>query len=215
MPIASPYDAITGTASRICSAAAPSMTMPLRDSRPWIDISGETTNAPPPRRIIAAWNDVSVRSDGLRNRSDSTLPSSARGPGCRSRRRARSISPRISSLEKSARSLKRCIADLLERGSEQLDVLPLENERRQEPDDVRIRARADQDVPLEQRVADFRRGGRRLQSEQEALSLHAVHRADDAGLADERGQLSDVVDQPFLLDRLDRGDDRRARERSA
>ena len=44
-------------------------------------MSGEITNEPPPSLIIAAWNDDSVRSDGLRNSSDSTLPSSARGSG--------------------------------------------------------------------------------------------------------------------------------------
>src|SRR5690606_22578468 len=206
MPLPSPYDAITGTASRTCSAATPSITMPLRDSRPWIDISGEITNEPPPSRTIAAWNDASVRSDGLRNRSDSTLPSSARGSGCFSSRAASSSSPTTSSREKSARSLKRFIAELLQCGGQQLHVRALEHERRQEPQDVRVRARARQDVPLEQRVAHLRGGRRGLEAQQEALSLHAVHGADDARLADQRGQALHVVDQPILLDRIDRRD---------
>src|SRR5690606_18172005 len=186
MPIASPYDAMTGTASRTCSAATPSITMPLRASSPWIDISGEITNEPPPSRTIAAWNDASVRSDGLRNRSDSTLPSSARGAGFFSSRAASSSSARTSSCEKSARSVKRCISALRQRGGQKRDVLAGEHERRQKAQNVRIRARARQDVPREQRVAHLRCGRRRLQAEQEALSLHAVHRADDARLADQR-----------------------------
>src|SRR5690606_11238096 len=171
MPIASPYDAITGTASRTCSAAAPSITMPCRDSSPWIDMSGETTKAPPPSRTIAAWNDVSVRSDGFRNRSDSTLPSSARASGRLSRRAASSSSPTTSSRESSARSLKRFTADLLQGGGEELHVRALEHERRQEPQHMRVGARAGQDVPLEQRVAHLRGGRRRLEAEQETLPL--------------------------------------------
>ena len=50
----SPYEAMTGTASRICSAAAPSMTIPGRVSSPWMDKSGEMTNELPPSRPIAA-----------------------------------------------------------------------------------------------------------------------------------------------------------------
>ena len=53
-PSASPYEAITGTASLTCSAAAPSITIPGRVSSPWMDISGEITNAPPPRRVMEA-----------------------------------------------------------------------------------------------------------------------------------------------------------------
>src|SRR5690606_36002465 len=177
--------------------------------------SGETTKAPPPSRTIAAWNDVSVRSDGFRNRSDSTLPSSARGSGSLSRRAASSSSPTTSSRESSARSLKRFTADLLQGGGEELHVRALEHERRQEPQHMRVGARAGQDVPLEQRVAHLRGGRRRLEAEQETLPLHAVHRADDARLADQRGQRPNVVDEIVLLDRVDRRDDGRARERAA
>src|SRR5690606_6629951 len=144
-------------------------------------------------------NDVSVRSDGLKKSSDSTLPSSARGSGSLSSRAASSSSPTTSSREKSARSLKRFIAELLQRGGEEFHVLALEHERRQKPQDVRVRARAGQDVPLEQRVAHLRRGRRRLEPQQETLSLHAVHGADDARLADQRGQRPHVLDEVLLL----------------
>src|SRR5690606_31102855 len=201
MPIASPYDAITGTASRTCSAATPSITMPRGGSSPWIDGSGEITNAPPPSRTSAAWNDASVRSDGLKNNSDSTLPSSARGSGCFSSRAARSSSARTSSCGKSARSLKRFIRELLQRGGQKLHVRALEHERRQEPQDVRIGARARQDVPREQRVAHLRGGRRGLEPQQESLALHTVHGADDARLPAQRRKRPHDVDEPSLLDR--------------
>src|SRR5215471_13457649 len=194
-PIASPYEAITGIASRTCSAASPSITTPWRDSRPWIDISGEITNAPPPSRIIAAWNDVSVRSDGLKNSSDRTLPSSARGSGLRSSRAAREIRSSISSREKSARSLKRRIGQVLQRSGEPLHV--------------RGGARAGQDVAREQRVAHGRRLRLRLQAEQEAAALHAHDRPDDTGRADRGADRAHVREQFLVADyvehRLDRG----------
>src|SRR5215471_7009865 len=208
-PIASPYEAITGIASRTCSAASPSITTPWRDSRPWIDISGEITNAPPPSRIIAAWNDVSVRNEGLKNSSDRTLPSSARGSGLRSSRAAREIRSSISSREKSARSLKRRIGQVLQRSGEPLHVLGGKNQRRQQPQHVRVGARAGQDVAREQRVAHDRRLRLRLQAEQEAAALHAHDRPDDAGRADRGADRAHVREQFLVADyvehRLDRG----------
>ena len=59
-----------------------------------------------PQAVIAAWNDASVRSEGLRNSRDSTFPRSASGSGCVSSRLASSSRDWISSLLKSARSLK-------------------------------------------------------------------------------------------------------------
>src|SRR6185436_1915664 len=103
-------------------------------------MSGEITNAPPPSRIIAAWNDDSVRSDGLKNSSASTLPSSARGSGCLSSRPASAMRSWISSREKSARSLKRRIGQVLQGGSQFLHVLGLQYQRRQQPQHVRIGA---------------------------------------------------------------------------
>src|SRR5688572_729163 len=121
-----------------------------------MDMSGEITNEPPPSRIIAAWNDDSVRSDGLRNNSDSTLPSSARGSGFASRREASAMRSLISSREKSARSLKRRIGQFLQGGSQALYVFGRENQRRQQAQHVRIGARADEDVAREQGVANCR-----------------------------------------------------------
>src|SRR6516165_12178531 len=214
-PIASPYDAITGIASRTCSAASPSITTPCRDSRPWIDISGEITNAPPPSRIIAAWNDDSVRSDGLRNKSDSTLPASARGSGLRSSRSASAIRSWISSREKSARSLKRRIVQVLQGCAQALHMLGSQDQRRQETQHVWVRARAGQDVAREQRVSH--RGGFRLglQAQQEAAALHADDRPDDAGGAHRGAHLAHVREQIFVAYHLEHGLDRGARDRAA
>ena len=44
-----------------------------------MDMSGEITKEPPPSRTMAAWNDDSVRSDGLRNSSASTWDAAASG----------------------------------------------------------------------------------------------------------------------------------------
>src|SRR5262249_9507601 len=120
-------------------------------------MSGEITNAPPPSRIIAAWNDDNVRSDGLKNSNDSTLPSSARGSGCLSSLPASAMRSLISSREKSARSLKRRIGQVLQGVGQFLHVLGSKDQRRQQPQHVRVGAGAGEDVALQQRVAN--RGG--------------------------------------------------------
>src|SRR5687767_14868907 len=129
-------------------------------------ISGEITNEPPPSRIIAAWNDESVRSDGLKNSSDNTLPSSARGSGLASRRVARAMRSLISSREKSARSLKRRIGQFLQGFGQALYVFGRQNQRRQQPQHVWVGARADQNIAGEQCIAHGRRFDAGLQAEQ-------------------------------------------------
>src|SRR6056297_3868002 len=198
MPMASPYEAITGTASLMCSAAEPSITMPCRVSRPWMDMSGEITNEPPPRRTMAAWKEARVRRLGERNRSESTLPSSARGSGFSSSRPASVISSAISSRSKSARSLnvfmlsfrsKRLFVanlDVGERLRQVLDVAGVDHVGRQQPQHGGIAAGAREYVTLEQRVAHPRRGHRAAQAEQQPLALDARHRPGHAGRADLR-----------------------------
>jgi hypothetical protein len=53
MPMASQYEASTGTASRTCSAAAPFMIAPERVSICHVPWPGVITTAVPPSRIIA------------------------------------------------------------------------------------------------------------------------------------------------------------------
>ena len=106
---------------------------------------------------MAAWNEASVRSDGLRNSSDSTLPRSAAGSGCLSSRLASSSRAAISSLAKSARSLNAfmCIpltgsvSDRLERLREPVDVFWLQYERCENAQHMRVAAGTGKYVVLE------------------------------------------------------------------
>src|SRR5688572_13660322 len=143
-------------------------------------MSGEITNEPPPSRSIAAWNDDNVRSDGLKNNSDSTLPSSARGSGFASRRAASAMSSLISSREKSARSLKRRIGQFLQSGGQTLHMVGRQYQRRQQAQHVRIGAGADENVAGQQGVPHRSRFGPRLEAEQEPEPLDALDRADAA-----------------------------------
>src|SRR6187551_2166134 len=173
-------------------------------------MSGEMTNEPPPSRSIAAWNDDRVRSDGLRNSSDSTLPSSARGSGFASSRAASAMSSLISSREKSARSLKRSIGQFLQGLRQALYVIGREYQRRQEPQHVGVGARADQDVAREQGVANRCGFRTRLQAEQEAPALDAFDRPDAAGSLDRGADVAHVREQIVSIDDVDDGLDRRA-----
>src|SRR5262245_38885858 len=178
-------------------------------------MSGEITNEPPPRRSIAAWNDDRVRSDGLKNSSDSTFPSSARGSGFASSRAASAMSSLISSREKSARSLKRRIGQFLQGLRQALYVIGREYQRRQEPQHVGVGAAADEDVAREQGVANRCRLGPRLQPEQEAAALDALDGPDDAGGLDRRADVANVREQVVSADDVDDGLDRRTRDRPA
>src|SRR5688572_5461081 len=155
-------------------------------------MSGEITNEPPPSRSIAAWNDDSVRNDGLRNSSDSTLPSSARGSGFASSRAASAMSSLMSSREKSARSLKRSIGQVLQGLRQALYVIGREYQRRQEPQHVGVGARADEDVAREQGVANRCRFGADFQPEQEAAPVDAFDGPDDAGGPDGGADVANV-----------------------
>src|SRR5690348_10057462 len=175
-------------------------------------MSGEITNEPPPSRSMAAWNDDRVRSDGLKNSSDKTLPSSARGSGLASSRAASAMSSLISSREKSARSLKRRIGQFLQGLRQALYVFGREYERRQEPQHVRIGAVADEDIAREQGIADGRGLWLRLQAEQETAALDALDGPDAARRADRSADVADVRDQIVAADDLDDGLYRRARD---
>src|SRR5688572_25400404 len=178
-------------------------------------MSGEITNEPPPSRSIAAWNDDSVRNDGLRNSSDSTLPSSARGSGFASSRAASAMSSLISSREKSARSLKRSIGQFLQGLRQALHVFGREYQRRQEPQHVGVGARADEDVAREQGVADGRGLRSSLQAEQEAATLNALDVSDPARRADGGADVANVGAQIVARDDVDDGLDRRAGDGAA
>src|SRR6056297_804810 len=217
MPIASPYEAMTGTASLMCSAAEPSITMPCRVSKPWMDMSGEITNEPPPRRTMAAWKEARVRRLGERNSSESTLPSSARGSGFSSSRPARVMSSAISSRSSSARSLNVFMVsfrsgrlgirnlEISERLRQTLDVAGIDHVGRQQPQHGGIAAGPREYVTLEQRVAHLRRGHRAAQAEQQPLALDASHRPGHAGRADLRFAFAHVVHQPLAGDRVHHG----------
>src|SRR5262245_14581706 len=155
-------------------------------------MSGEITNEPPPSRSIAAWNDDRVRSDGLKNSSDSTLPSSARGSGLASSRAASAMSSLISSREKSARSLKRSIGQFLQGCRQALHVIGREYQRRQQPQHVGVGAAADEDVAREQGVANRRRFGPCLEAEQEAAALDALDGPDAASRLDRGADVANV-----------------------
>src|SRR5262245_23742027 len=178
-------------------------------------MSGEITNEPPPSRSIAAWNDDRVRSDGLRNNSDRTLPSSARGSGFLSSRAASAMSSLISSREKSARSLKRRIGQFLQGLRQALYVFVREYQRRQKPQHVGVGARADEDVAREQRVADGCGFRLRLQAEQETAALDALDGPDAAGRANRGADLANVCEQVVAADDVDDGLDRRTGDRSS
>src|SRR5262245_22500420 len=178
-------------------------------------MSGEITNEPPPRRSIAAWNDDRVRSDGLKNSSDSTLPSSARGSGFASSRPASAMSSLISSREKSARSLKRSIGQFLQGLRQALYVIGREYQRRQQPQHVGVGAVADEDVAREQGIANRCRFGTRFEAEQEAAPLDAIDGADAASCLDRGADVANVRDQIVAIDDVDDRLDRRAGDRAA
>src|SRR6185503_16194888 len=178
-------------------------------------MSGEITNEPPPSRSIAAWNDDKVRSEGLRNNSDSTLPSRARGSGFASSRAASAMSSLISSREKSARSLKRRIGQFLQGLRQALYVFGREDQRRQQPQHVGVGARADEDIAREQRVADDCGFRLRLQAEQEPAALNALDGPDAARRANRGADLANVREQVVAADDVDDGLDRRAGDRTA
>src|SRR3970040_2139657 len=146
-------------------------------------MSGEITKAPPPRRAIPAWDEDNVRRDGLKNNTPGTFPSSALGSGRRSSCAAKSSSAVISSKEKSARSLKRCIGKVPQGAGQVVDMSSFQYERRQEAQHIRIPARSRKNVALEQSIAHGCGARVRGQAEQESRAVNALDGTDYAGAA--------------------------------
>src|SRR5665213_404044 len=187
MPSASQYEASTGRPSRMCSAAAPSMTAPDRVSNCQVPAPGVITKHEPPSRAMPAWNEDSVRSDGFMNSSPRILPRSACGSGTRSSRCASATSSCTWSREKSARSRKRCMsaADVEQRPAQQLDVPVAQYIGRQQAQDGGIGAGAGENATLEQCRMNLLGRAHGAQPDQKSRALVGDDRPDHAAIADQ------------------------------
>src|SRR5579862_9426827 len=157
--------------SRMCSAAAPSMTAWGRVSNCQVPWPGVTTNEEPPSRAMAAWKDAKVRSDGLKNTSPRIFPASARRCGAFSSRSASASKSRISARSKSARSRKRFMqphscGNGRERFTQTIDVTFVQDVGRQQSQHLWIAARTCENAFFEECRVHFFGGPGGLEAEQ-------------------------------------------------
>src|SRR5262245_35216357 len=91
----------------------------------------------------------------------------------------------------------------MQRIAQQFDVVLAEHEGRQQTQDVRIRARARENVPLQERTLYFLSRTIGSQAEEEARALAAGDWPDEAGVANELRNVAHVREQAFGLDDID------------
>ncbi len=157
-----------------------------------------------------------MRSDGLKNNRPRILPGER---------------PRLGLLLQPPRELQqrqhlvpleiRQVEEAFHAGSsrsargQQVDVLLLENERRQQAQHVRVGGRAGENAALEQLRLHLLRRPRGAQPDQKPGALVAAHRTCDAGGADVGADAPHARQQSLGLDRREHRLDRRARHRAA
>ena len=162
----------------MCSTLSPSITAPGSVSSDQLPCPGSSTTAWPPWRNIAVSKLVRVRRLGSMNTIASTLRSS---PPV--------ISPRFTRAASASSAVDLGGSPVLQReevalghastsfesGQEQIGLVLGERERRQQPEHLRVRGRAGEDPPREQRALHL--GGRPVQMEaqQEPASAHPAH----------------------------------------
>ena len=172
--------------SRTCSAAAPFMTAPMRVSScqvPWPGVDHERGAAEPRHARLE-------RGERAQRRIEEQQAENLSGERLRLRLLRQPVARASSSVEdlaraaRSARSRKRFMRRCRQRGAQQVDVLLLEDERRQQAQDRSDRALVPARMPLPAAPPGCPSPAGSCAGRQEARPWKPVDRTDDAGLAD-------------------------------
>ncbi len=102
-----------------------------------------------------------------------------------------------------------------QRVGQQVDVLAVQHQRRQQAEHVRVGARSGDEAAREKRGHHLLRRRRGAQPDQQPLALHADDRAGDARPTNVSGDVAHARQQALALDGIERSDDHRAGERTA
>ena len=196
--------------SRMCSAAAPSITAPARVSSCQLPWPGLITNELPPRRAMPAWKEASVRSEGLKNSRPEDLA------GQRLRLRLLLQPPRERQqgehfvAPKSARSIKRFMEFVEAAHQATIAVNAARNRstcsssqdiRRQQAQDLRVGAGAGENAAREKLPPAFASPGGPAQTQQKSRALIADTGPTMQHLADIGADAAHALEQLLSLDR--------------